>query len=368
MHELLTPLRGTTPLSMLDLRDRNTQFEILNYDKHQTLEGLQIEPFAMAYTDKLADRGVKSLDVVTIIAKQKGQNGKNLPRCIFIWDRSPSEESSAYIRLMQRVEPRTTYTITYSDKDKTFYCHKPGRPEDAYPLQNYLKTKRQNRTIVFPVISSDVRDIERQMSAFWGRLSTSFRGQTEFENEVLLNRIIKNFAIQPFFTWLWDLDRIISYRGRFWEVELKHKYPFRNSNGLAFGINSGQLRLIRDLGRKGMKTLHLILVKPEWNKNADPGYIYNQKGIQQNVLLIGTVIDQCKAEKYLAGNQRQSDATTSYTGNQKLGFYPMPASDFFSLGTYEDPVEKVAGNILKLMEGQLETAVTDEMLENARIK
>ncbi|KHT60912.1 hypothetical protein RJ45_23005 [Photobacterium gaetbulicola] len=366
MHGTQTPVGNGTALSQLDLNNKNTQFELLSYDKHQTLEGLQIEPVAMTYIKHLEQLGLEVPDVTTVIALQKGYNN---PRCFFVWDRSKNGASEGYIRTLQQLAPRTTYTVAFNEEKTDFYCHKPDRKETAFPLQAYLQRKRRSATIPFPAIQQNVRDTERQMAVFWGRLHGAFETTDSFRNEVLLNRVMKNFVIQPFFSWLWDLDRIVLYRKQYWEIELKHKYPFRRGENtpLKFGINVGQAKLVRDLGQAGIRTLHLILVKPDWNKHSDPGYLFNRRENYDKVLLIGTELSTAKAEALLNQKARESDETTSFTGTSKNRFLEIPATDFHVLGSYQTPPKEVAENIKSLLDGATLEKVTDELLESCRI-
>ncbi|GGY95120.1 hypothetical protein [Shewanella fodinae] len=366
IHGTQTPVGNGSVLSQLDLNNKNIQFELLSYDKHQTLEGLQIEPIAMTYIKHLEHLGLEVPNVTTVIAKQKGAGNA---RCFFVWDRNNNWASQEYIRTLQRLAPYTTFSVGFDEESCDFYCHKPGREEKVISLQTYLQGKRSFATIPFPSIKQNVRDIERQMAVFWGRLHGAFETIDNFRNEVLLNRVMKNFVIQPFFSWLWDLDRIVLYRNQYWEIELKHKYPFRRGTKapLKFGINIGQAKLVRDLGTAGVRTLHLILVKPDWKKDSDPGYIFNRRDIYHKVLLIGTELTLAKAEALLNQKAHESDETTSFTGATKNHFLEISATDFHVLGSYQTPPEEVARNIKCLLDGVSLEKVTDRLLESCRI-
>ncbi|KAA8996168.1 hypothetical protein FJU30_22670 [Affinibrenneria salicis] len=368
--ETLTPIDGLTPLSRLDLHQRNIQFAILSHDKHQTLEGLQIEPIAMEYADRLSTQDIKQLDVVTIICQQRPEGRQRFPRAIFIWDRRPSASSRNYIATLQRIAPLTTFLVRYDAAAMTFFAHRPGRSDIEMPLQAWLQNKRRLRDIPFTEIADPVRNRDRQISAVWGRLPTAFPNEQDFINEVLLNRVLKNFVIQPFFTWVWDLDRIIEYRDRYWELELKHKFPAqdRQRQTLYFGINRGQLNLIGDLSRQGINTLHMILVKPIWDKQADPGYIYNQKAMHSRTLLVANVITHARASAYMQTPMGTSDESTSYSGKSRLNYHPMPVTDFQLLGTFEDPIDLIARNLRLLLDGQLNQPLSEQQLYQARIK
>lgn len=362
-----TPVGNGTALSQLDLNNKIIQFELLSYDKHQTLEGLQIEPVAMTYIRHLEQLGLKVLNVTTVIALQKGYGNA---RCFFVWDRSNNLVSQEYVRTLQKLAPYTTFTVAFDEESSNFYCHKPGREKKMLPLQTYLQGKRSCVTIPFPTIQQSVRDTERQMAVFWGRLHGAFETIDNFKNEVLLNRVLKNFVIQPFFSWLWDLDRIVLYKNQYWEIELKHKYPFRRGAKapLKFGINVGQAKLVRDLGEIGIRTLHLILVKPDWSKHSDPGYLFNRRDNYNRVLLIGTELTTTKTEALLNQKKQESDETTSFTGAaSKNRFLEIPATDFHVLGSYQTPPEEVAENIKSLLDGVSLVKVTDELLESCRI-
>lgn len=108
-------------------------------------------------------------------------------------------------------------------------------------------------------------------------------------------------------------------------------------------------------------------VKPKWDKKADPSYIYNQKEIQNRVLLIGNVIDSDKARRYRTGPSGCSDETTTYSGTGQLKYYHMPATDFQYLGTYEDPMDEVSDRIAALMKGVYSNPLSNAILLKTRI-
>ncbi len=133
-----TPVGNGTALSQLDLNNKIIQFELLSYDKHQTLEGLQIEPVAMTYIRHLEQLGLKVLNVTTVIALQKGYGNA---RCFFVWDRSNNLVSQEYVRTLQKLAPYTTFTVAFDEESSNFYCHKPGREKRCYRFKPTYKGK-----------------------------------------------------------------------------------------------------------------------------------------------------------------------------------------------------------------------------------
>ncbi|EHK9065075.1 hypothetical protein [Vibrio vulnificus] len=172
MSGLLTPVGDRTILADLDLSNPDTQLSILTYDKHQTIEGLFIEPFAMNYMTSLEHFGVKPVDVVTVFAKH---TGLGTSRCVFIWCRNSTKESQNYIGRLQSLHPKSTYVVEFSEAQNDFLCFKPDKPDTKFPLQEYLRKKRKLSFIRFPDIAEHVRDDGRHKSAFWGRLTTAFK-------------------------------------------------------------------------------------------------------------------------------------------------------------------------------------------------
>lgn len=127
MHGTQTPVGNGTALSQLDLNNKNTQFELLSYDKHQTLEGLQIEPVAITYIQHLEKLGLEVPDVATVIALQKGHNNA---RCFFVWDRSKNGASESRrlnkYHLVMRIPALSNIKSLY----KSTLKHKKGKTCD----------------------------------------------------------------------------------------------------------------------------------------------------------------------------------------------------------------------------------------------
>jgi hypothetical protein len=213
--------------------------------------------------------------------------------------------------------------------------------------------------------AQSVRDPERMREGYWGNLRSAYAGR--FSEDVMLPRIFKNFAVQPFFKWAWDVDRIALHEGQLWQIELKHKYPWQHENELGFGINRGQLNLIHDLALCGIKTLHLIMVKPYWTDKLSPGQIHHKPDLWPNVLFIGKILDIESINLIKKRLISTSSKKTSFTGRSDLKFYPVYPDEFHLLGTYNDAPNLVLKNITDLLSGSYQKPVTNKDLLEARL-
>lgn len=74
-----------------------------------------------------------------------------------------------------------------------------------------------------------------------------------------------NWAIQPWFRFAWNVDRIFLVDDQLWLFEVKHKLPFsdRETDDLIFGLNNGEVTNFSLLADCGIRTLFSIMVKPK---------------------------------------------------------------------------------------------------------
>ena len=265
---------------------------------------------------------------------------------------------------------KTTYIC--KEENYKFFITKP-KSNTWKPLQTYLRNKRNLsiEEITFPKINSSSRNINRQESSIRGKLEQAF--QKNFTKDVLLPRIFKNYLIQPFFRAAWDLDRIFTYKNKLWEFELKHKYPIDNydyflnigrpndNRSLCFGINKGQANITAMLAKQGMNTLHLILVKPRWTDNLDPGYMFIDDDAKENTLIIGTILNLEKISSIIT-ETKDAPTKTSFSGSKKAPYYQIPRSFFHVIGHYSDSRSFLAPRIQALMDGELNSPLTTKIL------
>jgi len=357
---LITPLG---PLSTLDLTSPATQQEILGYDKHQLLEGLVVEAVGERYISGMARHPLAELaDVVLFRAKQKqAQSG-----AWFLWPRTTNAIALELASCLSKKFPREVVLCRYDPSSRDFLTAYPDNHEKK--VQELLAKIRgiQKFTVdYFTKPQGNVQIPERMLEAFWGNLRSAYGGK--LIDEVILPRLFKNFAVQPFFTWGWDVDRIFSYKSQLWQLELKHKYPFVGRNGLSFGINKGQVGLIKDLADSSINTLHLVMVKPVWSDQISPGYLHTRPELRKKVAFLAKVIDRAEANRLNSLKGSTSGGNTTFNGRGRLKYVPVNIKEFHQIGTYEDDVDAVLERILSLLDGGYSSPASDSLLQSLRL-
>ena len=92
--------------------------------------------------------------------------------------------------------------------------------------------------------------------------------------DVVPPRIFIYCGVQPWFSaGVWNLDRIYLHGDRLWHMEIKHRYPMDRPDGLKFGINHRVLRQIARLLECGLRSLHVVTVKPHWKRQSGSTYL-----------------------------------------------------------------------------------------------
>ncbi|WP_433769321.1 hypothetical protein [Pseudomonas putida] len=364
----------------VNLNDLTSEDSILTREKHQLLEGLVIEYVAEQFiTNPTLTYSIEILDVITLITRGvPGNQSSNLEQyCSFIWNRDSSNIDD-YILALQKISQGCTNTTYICKEDQMkFFAKKPSNTK-WLPLQNYLRNKRkiiETKKIKFPQVSDNSKNNGRQLSSILGQLQPAYKNR--IIRDVILPRVFKNYLIQPFFRSGWDLDRIFRYKGKLWEFELKHKYPIDNYDFfeqinktenrfcLSFGINEGQANIIKLLADQGLKTLHLILVKPRWSDQESPGYLFVDEEARKKTLVIGAVLTREKIAEILRGKLSEAPPKTSYDGSNKTGYYRIPRNFFHVIGNYAEGTDILAPKIIKLLDGELNaTLTTKDLIEN----
>lgn len=391
-NEQTPPTRKTdciqyTPLGYfpeeVDFKNLTSNESLLTREKHQLLEGLVIEYVAEQF---IATPGLKNLinvlDVVTLITRGVPNDRSNTigQYCSFVWKRDDSDIDD-FISILQNLSlgcANTTYIC--KEEEMKFFAKKPSSSK-WLPLQSYLRNKRNitdDKKIKFPHVDNNSKNNERQLSSILGRLLPAYNKR--IIKDVILPRAFKNYIIQPFFRSGWDLDRIFRYQGKLWEFELKHKYPIdnfsffegiNNTNNrycLSFGINEGQANIIKLLAKQGLNTLHLILVKPRWSDQENPGYLFVDEEARKKTLVIGAVLTLEKINAILDGELKKAPSKTSYNGSNETNYYRIPRNFFHVIGSYADGKDSLAPNIIKLLDGKLDSILTTKNLIDNRIE
>jgi len=358
MSILETPLG---PLSELDLDQADTCLDVLSRDKHQIAEGMVVESLFDQIIDRMPpqmDGEVHVLDVETFIAKDKGG------MYAFVWWRTAGPGLGRYLQALE-----TKFTVLGVRLDSSGSCFEAcsisaGKRCSVWaPMHDVLSGMGLERQAPYAV-TDNVRDRKRQNGVFWGYLQSAYG--TRLKERVALPRILVNWGIQPWFTFVWNLDRVMVVGDRIWVLEAKHKYPFNRNGHLYFGLNKGEATLLDLLGQCGIWCVHAVVVKPYWDKNTGSMYLLTDYEAKKRAMLVGLVVDRRCVARILAGSTGRSGTYTSVTGSSQLTFKPLPVTWFTSLASLDNP-DEAARRLGALMEGRLVDYCTDKLLQDLKM-
>jgi len=352
------------PLSTLDPADRALALTILSHDKHQLIEGLVVENTFDQIIKPLTDGSAPSLiklDVETTIVGAPRTSKRWLA---LVWARSLTTTTGLRRYLDALWKVATPYVVEYISG--TFIAREwmgGRRATESTPLQDLL-AHLSGKKPVLPVVDLTVRDPDRQRVAFWGFLTETYPGPRLW-NEVVLTRLFINFGIQPFFRGVWNLDRICLFNDDLWLLEVKHKYPFGRSE-LQFGINDGELQLMKLVGDAGIRTLYSLIVKPKWSKDVGSMYLHTNMDMRQRAAVVGMTPSMSSIELIQRGQTALSPSHTSITGRDSLKYKSIPARAFTYLGSYADGPQRLSAQLADLMNGKIGQPVSDGLLRQLR--
>lgn len=359
MGVLETPLG---PLAGLNLDLADTCLDVLSLDKHQIAEGMVVESLFDQIIERMPpqmDGAVHVLDVETFVAR-----GGNGTMYAFVWWRTAGSGLGRYLQALEN--KFTVLGVRLGPGESCFEaCSISGgkRCSDWAPMHDFLSRKGLVRQAPY-VVRGDVRDRRRQYGAFWGYLQQAHG--TRLKDRVALPRILVNWGIQPWFKYVWNLDRVMVAGDRIWVLEAKHKYPFRRDGHLCFGLNNGETRLLDLLGQCGINCVHVVVVKPYWDMHTGSMYLLTNYEAKKRAMLVGLVVDRSCVAKILAGNTGTSGTYTSVTGSSQLSFKPLPVTWFAPLASLADP-DEAALRLVALMQGRLGASCSDKLLEDLRM-
>jgi len=175
--------------------------------------------------------------------------------------------------------------------------------------------------------------------------------------------------VQPWFGGgVWNLDRILLHGDGLWHMEIKHKYPMERAGKLSFGINDGELLQIEALWGCGLRSLHVVTVKPFWDKQAGSMYLLADLGARSRAAILAT---ELTADLIRAAMQRtggRSGADTSFDGRSGVAFRSLEASRFRRIGLLSDSADSVArGLVGHMSDDSPRGPVTDDGLRALRM-
>lgn len=348
-----------TPLGSLDLLDTGkweVQKDLLSMDKHRLLEGLAIEGTMDSIFQQMTALGARPLPLSLLRAAQRG----NKPNSWWIWNHLPGDKGAE--RLFDMIEhrhPRGVMLCVYDEEQRDFiisrYFKRVGES-----VQKRLMSQRRVTKPAFAQPVPLLQEVERVLTAFFRMKDSSY--ERDMFKDVVLHRLYKNCAIQPFYDYLWDIDTILQLpNGRLVQLEIKHKFP-GGRDTLFFGLNDGQVRTMLELARCGIDTFHINVVKPYWDSHTSTGYLLNDPTIRDNILVVGHYLDREKLEELARARSGSSGKTESLYGNKKQGFKSIPVTDFVRIGTLHEIITSGPAPILKGANRELLPALTEQEL------
>lgn len=137
---------------------------------------------------------------------------------------------------------------------------------------------------------------------------------------------------------------------------------------MRFGINDGELGVIRLLNDAGVRCLHAVLAKPSWTKDSGSGYLLNRIQLKERAALIGTELDRERIREMFGGQQGTSPDHTTFSGDGKLKFRSLPATAFSQIGLMSEPRAQLADRLGQALAGRPLPPVTDRWLHDLRVE
>lgn len=307
---LLTPLG---PLDQLDVENWEVQKDLLSMDKHRLLEGLAIEGTMESIFKEMPPLGARPLPLSLLRAAQRGK-----PNSWWIWRHEPDDSGTGKLfDMLERRNPKSVIMCDYNESQRDFVMSRYFK-RTGESVQQRLMAQRRITVPDFESPAPLLQETLRVLTAFF-RITEGAHNRNMFR-DVVLHRLFKNCAIQPFYDFLWDIDTILEMPdGRLVQLEIKHKFPGGRAD-LFFGLNDGQVRTMLELAKCGIDTFHINVVKPYWDSNSSTGYLMNDPSVRDNILVAGHYLDREKLELITRSRSGSSGETESLYGRKKQSF------------------------------------------------
>ena len=362
----------TTPLGRLadlDLSDHNLCASLLGHEKHQLIEGIVFESVFDQYADAMqqaADGSLRPIPVETVIATLPSAGQAAPVYGAFVWAKRRTQGLG---RLLSALEScYHVWLVEWHIEARAFYAARASRGrlvQSPQPLEKVC-ARVSARGPTPMVVARKVRDQIRINQSVWGYLSSHYGDS--LGAEVVLPRIFINWGIQPWFGGVWNLDRVFLCDEQLWHMEIKHKYPMERRGTLSFGINDGELGQIANILRCGLRSLHVITVKPFWKRESGSMYLLNDLEARSKAAILAKELTPSAVSGAFQGGPGRAAAHTSLTGRYRVSYRRFEASSFRAAGVLSDRPSRIAGAIVSQMRGrQLPPACTDGELRALRI-
>ena len=363
---LSTPLG---PLTDVDLLDHDSCAKLLSYDKHQLIEGLVFESIFDQYIagmQRTSEGVLQPIPVETAVARLPS-SGLGTPLYgAFVWAKTKTRGLGRFLISLEK--HYRVWLVKWRHEDRTFLAtsfsggHLVGTPE---PLERVCAavSRREPRPAL---VVREVRDQYRINQSMWGYLSSHYGDR--LGPEVVLPRIFFNWGIQPWFRSVWNLDRIFLYDDQLWHMEIKHKYPMDYPGGLCFGINDGELYQISNILNCGLRSLHVVTVKPFWERQSGSMYLLNDIEARSRAAILSMELTPVMVSNAFRAETARSSAHTSFTGRSKVPFRRFEARGFRTVGMLSDSATHIGSVLVSQIRGNdLPPLCTDSEIRTLRI-
>lgn len=352
-------------LTTLNLRDPDTQQLVLFYDKHQILEGLVAENAADQVLEGAltSDSSLTPLRVVSVV----GARSDSHKRTVLVLDQGTAPKL-LHSYLEQLAQQFGVKLVRYDSAARDFITH-PGVYRPGTELtDSYGALTQKLRSRGLTKVESAVRNEMRQQQGFWGQLVGAYGDR--LGDSVVLPRLFKNFAVQPYFDrGVWDIDRVYwdGRRQAYGVIEVKHKYPFgKEPRPLKFGINCGSCGVLRDLASVGFLCFHSIMLKPYWNDIQTVTYLFNDMKARSRVLFCGKHFSFEELDALYHQPAKTSPGKTTLTGQGDLQYVSFLASNLHRIGMLND--SDISERFAAALHDELQEYVTDAEIRDLRLK
>ena len=375
-----------TPLgavSELDLDDHDVCARLLAYEKHTLIEGIVLESIFDDYLaaasasdrpDPRADgasegvaQPVRLLPVDTaFVALPSG--GRGPAYGAFVWARSRTPGLGRYLEALGA--RCRVWLVEWSERERAFTAATvaDGQASAPLPLEDVCAAVSRRDAPAYQSVHPSLRETRRTMDIFWGDLAS--RHGTRLGTRILMPRIFINWCVQPWFEGgVWNLDRILLLDDQLWHMEIKHKFPWPHDGQLSFGLNDGELRQIKAVLECGLRTLHLVTVKPYWNTREGSLHLLNDHENRSRAAILSMELTEELVADALHRRRYSARPHTSLYGGHRVPFRCFDVTEFRSIGVLADPAWRTGSAILAEMgNGPPAPRCTYDLLQRLRVR
>ena len=358
------------PVDALDLRDHEVCAELLALEKHQLIEGIVFESVFDQYlgaVEAASDGTLRQVHVETVMVGLPSDRRDPQAYGAFVWAKS---KTGGLGRFLQALEARYRVWLVEwcgDTRDFTATLITGGRRAGAVePLADVCARVSKNNAPTYESVEPSVSDLERIEQSV--RYLSSHYGD-RLGADVVLSRVFINWSVYPWFReGVWNLDRIFLHGNRLWHMEIKHKYPMEREARLHFGINDGELRQIASLLECGLRSLHVVTVKPFWERQSGSMYLLNDLEARSRAAILSMELTSDKISRAFRGLVGTSAAHTSFLGRSSVSFRSFEATGFRSVGVLADTPTSIGSAIVSQMgDGPVPPPCTDDGIRALRM-